>query len=151
MTDYLGKLCCTFSVLIVNQVLPSRQAGSQSWLCIRITWKCFRIFWCLGPIPRCSDLMHLGVESGHRLKNTLGESKVQLRLGITKIKKLLKPPYLIDQCFTKYSVYNTRGVWVGWDSSTNEADCEKNFSLSILLLILPIRLKKSLNMVVVGP
>ena len=44
MRDYLGMLCCNFSVLIVLQVLPSRQSGSQFWMCIRSTWKCFRTF-----------------------------------------------------------------------------------------------------------
>ena len=45
-------------------------------------------------IPRGSDLKHLGVESGHRHK-TLGESKVHLMLGITKIKKLLQTPMFL--------------------------------------------------------
>ena len=44
MTDYLGKLCCNFSVFIVLQVLPSRQAYSQFWMYIRSTWKCSRTF-----------------------------------------------------------------------------------------------------------
>lgn len=67
-------------------------------------------------------------------------------LGITKIKKLLQTPM-----FLKSLVFITQRVYEWTEMAITLKHLSEKFYLSILLLILLLRLKKILNMVVVGP